>query len=162
MLPVPEAPGRASEQREPLPEVADEADGLDFAFEEALLSQFASRESSAPVAEPPVVMDTAQLAEGDSEQIEAHLAALEARLTPPSVQDEPASQDRTSADLAQLADDLDSLLQAETVPPTLMTRPADDGVPAAEHDPLATPRSERTGRCTGFLIWMPCCWTPVR
>ena len=138
VLPVPEAPA-APASSEPLPEVADEADGLDFAFEEALLSQFASRESSAPVAEPPVVMDTAQLAEGDSEQIEAHLAALEARLTPPSVQDEPASQDRTSADLAQLADDLDSLLQAETVPPTLMTRPADDGVPAAEHDPLATP-----------------------
>ena len=138
VLPVPEAPA-APASSEPLPEVADEADGLDFAFEEALLSQFASRESSAPVAEPPVVMDTAHLAEGDSEQIEAHLAALEARLTPPSVQDEPASQDRTSADLAQLADDLDSLLQAETVPPTLMTRPADDGVPAAEHDPLATP-----------------------
>ena len=138
VLPVPEAPA-APASSAPLPEVADEADGLDFAFEEALLSQFASRESSAPVAEPPVVMDTAQLAEGDSEQIEAHLAALEARLTPPSVQDEPASQDRTSADLAQLADDLDSLLQAETVPPTLMTRPADDGVPAAEHDPLATP-----------------------
>ena len=138
VLPVPEAPA-APASSEPLPEVADEADGLDFAFEEALLSQFASRESSAPVAEPPVVMDTAHLAEGDSEQIEAHLAALEARLTPPSVQDEPASQDRTSADLAQLADDLDSLLQAETVPSTLMTRPADDGVPAAEHDPLATP-----------------------
>ena len=138
VLPVPEVPA-APASSAPLPEVADEADGLDFAFEEALLSQFASRESSAPVAEPPVVMDTAQLAEGDSEQIEAHLAALEARLTPPSVQDEPASQDRTSADLAQLADDLDSLLQAETVPPTLMTRPADDGVPAAEHDPLATP-----------------------
>ncbi len=138
VLPVPEAPA-APASSAPLPEVADEADGLDFAFEEALLSQFASRESSAPVAEPPVVMDTAHLAEGDSEQIEAHLAALEARLTPPSVQDEPASQDRTSADLAQLADDLDSLLQAETVPPTLMTRPADDGVPAAEHDPLATP-----------------------
>ena len=138
VLPVPEAPA-APASSAPLPEVADEVDGLDFAFEEALLSQFASRESSAPVAEPPVVMDTAQLAEGDSEQIEAHLAALEARLTPPSVQDEPASQDRTSADLAQLADDLDSLLQAETVPPTLMTRPADDGVPAAEHDPLATP-----------------------